>query len=263
MQVRALSGSPDSIMLIEITNNKDTRYIMTEEIAVQNTANAIIANSNLPSEDLEFLGGTGKRFTPRLQLMTDRSKKCIKKEFPVNHFALIQGKEHTDMGETVDMLVISVRPKALKITDDEVISCFDPKLELCADGKTKRPTGMYAEIADLADNTKDSGCMHGLEFLVWLPKMNDYVTFYFGSKTMRNETKTMMSYMNRACTAYAKMIETKKYTYYSASIKGCTVPFAPPPEAEINDQIEKFKNPPASTREEATEEEAASQDRPQ
>jgi hypothetical protein len=234
-----------------------------EELQVQNQENALEA-PNLQGSDLALFTGSGIRFMPRLQLCTNRCDVVAKKKIAEDHFALIDGKDVTDLDKQVDMAVLCYRPKALHIDQDsgDVTACYDPKVAVGPDGKTKQPTGLFKEIADKSEE-KDSGCMFGLEFLVWIPKTRQYATFYFGSKTMRNETEAMLGFLAKAATATSQVIETKRYTYTSTKIKACATIFQFPSIAEMNEEIRKFKNPPASTKEKADQAEADNMARPQ
>ena len=54
-------------------------------------------------------------YLPRLQLMTSNSKICKDGQFTINHFAIVRDQNHQDVGESVDILVIAWRAKAIEI----------------------------------------------------------------------------------------------------------------------------------------------------
>ena len=171
-------------------------------------------------------------YLPRLQLMTSNAKKCKEDEFPVNHYALVEGKNFRDLGKEVDILVVAWRPKALEIGDN-VLAVHDP-----ADPEFKR----ICEKAGMAD----SGCMYGPEYLLYLPGAEVWVTFFMGSKSARNEAKNMRTQMKKAATLTAQKIETKKYTWFAPKVGPCSTPFDLPEDADIKEQAEKFLNSPKS-----------------
>jgi len=172
-------------------------------------------------------------YLPRLQLMTSASDKCKSGEFPINHYALIRDQNYDDVGEAVDLLVVTWRPKALEI-GDEVISVFDPE------------SPEFKRIQEKSGE-KDSGCMYGPEYLVYLPSAKVFATFFCGSKSARREAPTIQNKLGKPATLKAKKIETKKYTWYAPSCTACSTPFETPDIEDLKKAVEKFNNPPANT----------------
>ena len=184
-------------------------------------------------------------YLPRLQLMTANSDPCKGGKFPINHYALIRDQNFQDVGEAVDMLVISWRPKALEIGEN-VISVF--KIE---NPEFQRIQSKSAE--------QDSGCMYGIEFLVWIPAVKEFATFFCGSKSSRREAPAIRTLVSKAATLKAKLCENKKYKWYAPSVTPCSTPFDPPNLTKVKEVVDKFNNPPETTVEVADE--AASADR--
>ena len=182
-------------------------------------------------------------FLPRLQLMTANSDQCKKGEFPINHYALVQGQNLVDLGETLDIAVVTWRPKALEI-DDEIITVYDPEDE------------EFKRIQEKS-NEKDSGCMFGPEFLVYIPSKKQFATFFMGSKSARREAPGLRARVGKAATLKSHLIETKKYSWYAPTIVPCSTPMDIPPVEEIQEQVDKFNNPPKSEVERIPEEEAS------
>lgn len=175
-----------------------------------------------------------KGWLPRLQLMTANSNKCQEGTFPINNYALIRDQSYTDLGKEVDVGVVAWRPKALDTSGDQVVTSFDPKSEL------------YQAIAKRADTIANSGCMHGPEFLVWVPH-HGFATFYMGGKSTRREAPKIKERMNTTCTLSSKKAKTKMYQWQTPIIGDCTTPLDELPDAnEAREEIEKFLNPPES-----------------
>jgi len=182
-------------------------------------------------DDKMFQAATGGGdYLPRLQLMTSASEVCKKGEFPINHFAIVRDQNYHDVGESLDLLVIAWRPKAMEM-DEEVITSFDPTTELFQDIQAR-------------SSQADSGCMFGPEFLCYAPDHDVYTTFFMGSKSLRREAPNMKARLQKAATLKPKLIETKKYSWYSTIVTACSTPFDVPPNEDILAQVEKFKNPP-------------------
>ena len=171
-------------------------------------------------------------FLPRLQLMTGNSKKCKLNEFPINKFALISGQEHIDVGEPVDVLVLVWRPKAIDTGAEEMIVSHD----------IEDPE--FQRIQEASD-VKDSGCMYGQEFLVYVPTHKKYATFFMGTKTSRREAPNMLALCQKAATLRAGHIQTKKYDYFSPQVVKCSTAFELPDKKDVLEQIADFNNPKA------------------
>jgi len=182
-------------------------------------------------DDDAFLAATKSGdFLPRLQLMTSNSDVCKKGQFPINNYALVSGQNLKDLSAAVDILVIVWRPKALEI-GEVIISVYDIN---------------HIEFTRIAEksNEKDSGCMFGPEFLVWVPSVKQFATFFMGSKSTRRESPNLKALLKKGATLKSHLIETPKYSWMSPVIVPCTTPFELPDTGEMMEQIEKFNNPP-------------------
>lgn len=187
-------------------------------------------------------------YLPRLQLMTSNSKVCKGGEFPVNHFALIADQDHQDLGTSVDIVVCAFRGKALDTSSDKVVESLNPDSDL------------FKDISARA-NTKDSGCMFGPEYLVWIPEVSKFATIFYGSKSARRESKSIHILLRKGATLKAKKIETAEYTWFLCAADECSsISNLPDPEIMM-EQINLFLNPPAKA--EPTKDDGAETDRPQ
>ncbi len=178
-------------------------------------------------------------YLPRLQLLTANSNICKSGEFPINHFAIVRDQNNQDIGETVDIIVVAWRAKAIEI-GEMILTSYDPKDDT------------FATIQDKADE-KDSGCMFGPEFLVWVPVAETFATFFMASKSMRREAPSVRGFLKKAATLKPQKIETPKYTWFSPTVHPCTSVLAPPDKDELLKEYEKFMNPPPPTVEKAPE----------
>lgn len=171
-------------------------------------------------------------FLPRVQLLTSNSTKCKSGEFPTNHYALVQDQRHDDLGGNVDVLVVTWRPKALE-TGEAVISVFDPN-----DAEFQRIQEKSAE--------RDSGCMFGPEFLIWVPSVKSFATFFMGTKSARREAGAVKARLKKAATLGSQKIENKKYTWFAPQVSACSTPFDMPTQEALLTAVEQFQNPPKS-----------------
>lgn len=180
---------------------------------------------------------SGGKYLPRLQLMTSNSEKCKDGSFPINNYAFFVGDSPIDVGKEVDILVIAWRPKAIEM-GEAVITVYD------------HTNPEFARIS-AKSGEKDSGCMFGPEFLVYVPSQKKFATFFCGSKSSRKEAPAIKGLMQSAATLKSKKIETPKYTWFAPFAVPCSTPFDIPAMEDILVEVEKFNNPPASEIEKA------------
>lgn len=180
-------------------------------------------------------------YLPRVQLMTSNSDKCKAGEFPVNNWALVRGQEYQDLGSEIDVLVCSWRPMALEI-GDAVVTSYD------------RSSDTFQSIQERADES-DSGCMWGYQFLLWVPSVGTFATFFCGSKSARREAPAVKARMDGPATLKSRKIEKGKYTWFAPTCHDCSTPFDMPPKADYLREMEKFNNPSEQQVELAQEEE--------
>lgn len=199
--------------------------------------------SKYSDNDFDKTASGGGGFLPRIQLLTSNSQQCKSGEFPINHYAAVDGQTYNDLGKNVDVLIVDWRPKALEVGEN-VISVFDPN-----DAEFQRIQEKSAEA--------DSGCMYGPEFLVYVPSMKGFGTFFMGTKSARREAGNVKSKMHKAATLGSQKIETSKYSWFAPKVSACSTPFDPPSGEELSEVIEKFRNPPKNEVEKVTEEERA------
>jgi len=162
-------------------------------------------------------------FLPRLQLFTSNSTACKSGKFPINHYGLVRGKDQIeDLGTEIYCLPMSYRYKAMNTTSDPIITVFDPHSELFIDLKAK---------ADIPD----SGCVYGVEFLVWLADRETFATLYLASKSARQEAQNVLALLNKPMKLGSKFIEKKKFSWQAPVAFSSPLEITPPP---INEALE-------------------------
>jgi len=186
--------------------------------------------SKYSDEDFDK-SASGGGFLPRVQLMTSNSAKCKSGDFSVNHYALIQDQKFDDLGKNVDVLIVDWRPKALE-TGEAVISVFDPNDD------------EFARIQERSLNEKDSGCMFGPEYLVWIPSVKRFATFFMGTKSSRREAGAVKARMHKAATLGSQKCKNASYEWFAPECQACSTPFEMPNKSELAEVVEKFRNPP-------------------
>ena len=209
---------------IEATFSEDAALISIP----QSSESAMVKSDDIFS-DISASGG----WLPRLQLMSSNSKPCKDGTFPVNHYALVQGQQFTDLSKSVDILVLDWRPKAIDMSGDEIITVYDT-----ADSEFKR-------IQAKAD-VKDSRFMFGPEYLVYVPSAKQFALFFMGSASSRREAPALKARMQKAATLGVQMIEGKEFTWANPAITPCSTPMDLPAAEAVMEELTKFNNPAKS-----------------
>lgn len=194
--------------------------------------------------ELNDLGGSS--FLPRLQLMGSNSD-AVKDGKVERGWALIHGKEQYEFfGKEVSIWVITYRKKAMDVSDRaNPIAIFD------------RNDPEFQRIFDERD-TQNSGCMAGNEFLVYVPAAKQgskWATLFMAGKSARIEAQKfgpILEQGNKA-TLQWKVASNARYKWDAPVILRCTAPLEQIPEDELQEELDKFNNPPAKVIERAPE----------
>lgn len=203
--------------------------------------NELIPNSNCSTEldVFEALEGLGDGFLPRLQLFSGRSDACSEGLIPINHYGIVDGDNIIDLGERVVIGVLAVRSKAMCTQGD--VQC-----------SYKQDSELFKQLV-VDSGVKDSGCMYGPEFLVYIPSIKRFATYFMGSKTARREAKKFKPLMNKPAILDSKNIEKGKYKWRGPVILPCADQIELPPLEKLEEEVNKFRNPPEDTVEVAEE----------
>lgn len=197
------------------------------------------------ADDKTFAGvSSGGGFLPRLQLFGATSNLCKEGKIGMGNYGLVRSKDSVeDLTKEVNVLVLAWRPKALEIGADEIISIFNPNND------------EFKRIAAKSEES-DSGCMFGPEFLVYIPAVESYATFFMSSKSSRREAPSLKALMGKAATIRSKLVKTKKYMWHAPDITMCSQQFEIPAQEVLVEQINRFNNPPETESEAAPTDEA-------
>lgn len=181
---------------------------------------------------------TASSFLPRLQLFSANSMEVQEDKIRAGRYGIVtmKGQPVVDLTDTVEVLLCVWRPKALDMSGDQVISCFNVEDPL------------FSEIASKAGE-QDSGCMYGPEFLVWVPSVEKFTTFFCGSKTARRESVNIKTLCGDKAILKSHLIKKGKYAWHGPQVLECNVPFTMPSDDDLNEQVQTFNNPPDRTAE--------------
>ena len=192
---------------------------------------------------------TGGEYLPYFRLYGSNTDAVKEDKIGVAHYGMEKDNTITDAGKEVDVVILAGRPKAVQTTDNMIVD-YHPDV---VDGKITNPT--FAHIVSQS-NVKDSGAMFGPELLLWIPSLTSFVTWHLNNKTARREAKNVNidSFYGKAATLSAKLIAppNSKYKWHGIVIKSQSAKLELPPVDKIQEQVEKFLDPPRNQVEIAT-----------
>lgn len=226
------------------------------EMAKNSLANL---NAALPSTKVD-LDAMAKRyqstsFLKRVQLVSsgDLVNKGLAK--PGEWVIPIDGDTVENLGDSIDGLVISVRDKALDTNPNPPVAAFDVESDL------------YKEIVEQA-GTKDSGCMYGPSFLLYVREAEQFLELFLGNASGRQEAKKLFPFLPisedqakaygkqfkaqgpQAVTLTSKYVSRGRFKWYAPVASKCSTPFNDlPDQEEFIRQATKFVNPEESNSE--------------
>lgn len=180
----------------------------------------------------------GSTFLARLQLFQASSGPCKKGKIPIGTYAVVRGKDtivHL-LGDDVSAYCASWRPKAIRIL-------VGGKLEI-----QYNPNNQKFKKIEIDSAVKDSGCMWGPEYLLYIPAVNEFVTCHFNNPTMRQAASGMLPNVGKAITLRVEYIDKGKHSWHGPVPLMCSTPLnvTIDPEAfrvELANQRDKFNNP--------------------
>jgi len=200
--------------------------------------------TNLPSVEVNFGDyGSDFDFVPRIQLVT-KGKYVDQGKITPGHYGVPQGEDEIlDLGDSIDILPLAVRNKALDTNSDPPVAVYD----------TADP--LYGLIVERAGQ-KDSGCMWGPSFLVWERDTGEFYELFLGNKSGRVESKKFEPYLPVSEERAAKFgVEPKgptaltltsryiqgRYNWHVPVVNRCSTPVENlPDDAFVVSQITRF-----------------------
>lgn len=187
---------------------------------------------------------TTSSFLPRIKHMQASADevKDPRIKAQMSHFYLIPQKDvYIDLTSEFICLPLSWRPKAMDMSDaKKIISVYNNK------------SAEFNRIKDRSE-VKESKCVYGPEYLLWLPGEKSFATFFFSSKTARREAPNLKALLGKGATVKSKYIKTPNYSWYGPEITICSQQFELPDHDEMVSVANKFANPPDDETEAAPE----------
>ena len=189
---------------------------------------------------------TSSTFLPRIQLFGANSEAVKEEKIGQGRFGLVRSKDDIeDLSKVIACLPLAWRLKAMQIADGEVVSIYDHNKD-----EFKRIQSESEE--------QDSGCMYGVEFLLWLPETSEYATYFLSSKSSRREAKPLRGLIGKGASIECNLVKTKKYSWHAPKVVSNSTPIGNLPETDqMKVELQRFNNPSASDAEGVTAEETA------
>ncbi len=172
-------------------------------------------------------------FLPRIMLMQSSSEQVKDDKAKQGHFVLIEGKDQvTDLTREAAVVPLAWRPKAMDMSNlEQIVTVYlhtDPE---------------FARIMAKSEEP-NSSCMYGPEYLVWVPDLRKFASYFMSSKTSRRAAPQLKALIGRAAMLKSEKIVAKKFSWFGPIITICSRAVTPPPLDEVNTQVDKFNNPP-------------------
>jgi hypothetical protein len=154
----------------------------------------------------------------------------------------------TDLGNSIDVLVIARKAKAIDMSDTSNIIVTNDTT-----------SAEFKRIVDLADNTRDSGCAYGPTYLIYERSSNSFYEFFCGNKSARYASSAINSFLpvtqamidagvtNESEPRFAKPMTLKseyikkdRYEWFAPKAEECLTPIDLPSADVLRSEIERF-----------------------
>ena len=214
---------------------------MSEELANTNQNTALA-----PIDDALFNSLTSSAdYFSRLQLMTSNSNISQEQNIPAGNYVVIKTKQAVkDIGKEIDVLVCGIRFKAMRINGDNIISIYNPS------------NPEFNKIKE-ESTIKDSGCLCGPEFLVWIPDTKEFATLFCANRSHKSVAPNIRAAMTDGSpgpvTLKSNFVKKQQYRWFAPVVTGCATPFEMPTSEALIENIDKFNHPKDSEIEAASE----------
>ncbi len=169
------------------------------------------------------------------------------------HFGIPESDgEVTDLGDTINLVALARRPKAVDMTDtDAVVANYDPESE-----EFKQIAARWLE--------KESHCQYGVSFLVYEQSTKRFLEFFCATKSTRTQAKNIYPFLSVTeddiarqksvgnavssiephgplpLTLTSQVVEKGKYTWHIPVVTKCLMPFPMPTQEQIDTEVRAF-----------------------
>ncbi len=200
---------------------------MSNALAVLNE----LENGGLAITDESFKGLVGEQnsYASRIQLFSFNSGAVTDNKIKAGHFGFVNGQDIKDLGEEIQVMPLGVRPKAMDLSGEKPLIVYD----------TTNP--IFAEIQSKAKASKESNCMVGVEFLVYLPEEDVFTTFYLANATLLREAQNIKDNLAQLLKMTSKLIKKDRYSWHGMTVALSSVEIQIPSRDRIVAELSAFK----------------------
>jgi hypothetical protein len=162
-----------------------------------------------------------------------------KQRVNAGNFILRKSKtEFVDLGDSIDILVVDWRPKAMRV--DKATN----KIQFEFD----RDSAAFQEIQEAAKN-RNQGNFWGFEFLIYLGDYGEFANLFCNNPTLQNVARgELVHYLRKTTTLKSILLkkEATNFQWFAFSCSECTAPFQTPLDLEqLKAKAQMFRNPEA------------------
>jgi hypothetical protein len=202
-----------------------------------------LAPRNVEDKSIQSLTRTSE-FLPQIRVYGSEATVVKEGKFPMGHLGLYFSAEKIiDLGVEFNTLVVDWRPRASIVTGDKPVSFFGKfNGEESDPNKQWTYSDAFIEVQKRG-MAKETGFLVGVEFLLWVPMVNQFGLFLMGNPTLRRESPNVMALLGQAATVKCHLIKTSKYTWHGAKVFECTTPFDMPSSNVVLEESTNFRNP--------------------
>jgi len=212
---------------------------MSSEL-IQSTANTeipdLMGQAKPDVEDFNSMVRPG--YMGRVQLCGSSSSMVTEQKMQVGMYAYIRSKDDfVDFGKEFNCIPFAYRFAAMRFDPEKTIVNHDSKSD------------EFKEIR--AESViKDSKCAYGVQFLIWLPALKEFATFFCGSKSARPEARKIEALRNKASTFRAKLVSNVSYKWWVPTAFPCSAELTLPNMEVAAEVVAKFMAEKSSVQEE-------------
>lgn len=226
---------------------------MSKELSVLNELfageNALSTQSVDELRELNAMSNASS-FLQRLQLYSKGKSGPNGTIIEGGHYGIPKsGEEIEDLGNSIDVLVIDRKAKAIDMSDtDNIIVSNDTKSD------------EFKRIVDMADNVKDSGCAYGPTYLVYERSTRQFYEFFCGNKSGRYESSKINTYLpvtaamieagltkeseprfSKPMTLKSQYVKKGKWEWFAPKAEDALGTIELPPAEQLRAEIERFR----------------------
>lgn len=197
------------------------------------------------ADDAAFNQVSSAGYLPRLMLMNAMSKLVQTNAARAGTYVIQQNSTSgEDLTNEVNVMPVKWRPKAMDLSNEKkIISAYNHKSDL------------FRQISGRAE-TPNSNCLYGPEFLIWIPSINRWATYYMASKTARRAAAEFKNRLDNKqnVTLKSTFIRSGSNSWWGPVVVTCSMPLQGPEDLdEAREIVMKFTSPPESETEAESE----------